>query len=211
MDERARDPDIDEELRRALDVVFGHALVGDTGPVRLEPDSDRFHAVRLEVAQRLANADFASRLLKNDLKQLMRYIDRNNSKSDRLVIYNLLDKVLTTSSVITMVLGYKGPDEAVSFWTMAAQRSIRTGKAAERRSKMRPFVEDVRRKSPDASAASLATVLRRKPEFKALFGGTTRRTIETDVRAIMNPKEDDNEVVFDDDRPHPDPWKNWRR
>jgi hypothetical protein len=58
-------------------------------------------------------------------------------------------------------------------------------KIDERRKALRPLVIDLVAKHPDEKPSGIATLLRRKPEFKALRLTFGRRTIETDVGEIM--------------------------
>jgi len=63
---------------------------------------------------------------------------------------------------------------------------------------MRPFVDHARAKYPDTSPSWIATILRRDNEFNLLFR-ESRRTIEADVGAIMNPAETGDDEFEDEE------------
>jgi len=77
-------------------------------------------------------------------------------------------------------------------------RATLSERVAQRRSRMRPFVDHARAKYPDTSPSWIATILRRDNEFNLLFR-ESRRTIEADVGAIMNPAETGDDEFEDEE------------
>ena len=127
-------------------------------------------------------------LLKDELHEIFKIIDKVTAKDDARKIYSVLDRVVGWA----IMAGMNNPNPAIieyrketTEWSRRAKRKANVA-ALERREKMRPFVEDYLNVHGVSGLAAMYKDLMKRPEFRSVLPKSVNpRQIKGDIEAIL--------------------------
>jgi hypothetical protein len=157
-------------------------LLHHTTPEILEPSNDIVSSAEAMVC------NSCRQLLKAELCDIFRIVEKITDKNDAMAIYRALDRAVQYA----ILTGMNNPNPVFGKLRQDMEESARRAKrganiaAQERREKMRPFVEDFLQVHGFRGLAIMYKALIKLPEFKSVLPRQVNpRQIKSDMDAIL--------------------------
>jgi hypothetical protein len=147
-----------------------------------DPETDPIDAAQAKLTQE------CSKKVARSIYDLVPLMDDIRDRRRRLKAMKSLEMLLENVFIIGLNVGspiFRKQRAEVRMWRA---RWTNTQRVEQRRERLRPLVEEMKSKFPSANPAKIAGQLLKRKGFKAQFG-VARRTLDTDVAALLSPSE----------------------